>query len=144
MLFTVNVETNGPPVPTPTRNLTPGYGLKSNNFLLNKGKITYKYDLPQESETGREVIPGPEELEVLINLFPKCVNIVNVKSTKILQYKNFNWPGHVYINEPVFVQYTVVDVKPRLNCLDVKWQGEFKNVSGTTSCKIIIKQRIYT
>lgn len=144
MLFTVNVETIGQPLPTLIRQLEPGYGIKSQPFYMTKGSIHYGNSLPIESETGLEVIPGKQELDILIELFPKCINVINIKSSKVLAYKNFSWPGHVFANKPVYVQYSVAKVTPRLNCVDVNWLCELKDATNKTACQLIIKQRNYT
>lgn len=143
MLFTVNVETIDFPTPMLLQNLTPGYGAKSRPFTLSRGKLGYQYNLPQESETGLEVIPGKIELEKLIDLFNRCIHFVNVKEARMLGYKNFHWPGHVFANQPIYVQYTVQRLKPRLMCTDVDWLCELKDQADKTACSLTIKQRVY-
>ena len=145
MLFTVNVETSGQPYLLPLRNLTVDQGVKTQDFVLNKGKIHYQYDtLPHESETGFEVIPGKNSLELILEMFSKCVGLAGVLGSRVLQYKDFHWPGHVYANQPVYVQFTVERVTPRLQCTDINWKGQLKNHAGDVACEITIKQRAYT
>lgn len=143
MLFTVNVEMIRQPYMSPLRQIQPGYGIKTSPFSLTQGKIHYSNSLPIESETGLEVIPGKQELETVLELFPKCVGVV-CKESKILGYKYFSWPGHVYANRPVYAQFTVDKVTQRLGCVDVNWLCELKDSADKTACKLIIKQRNYT
>lgn len=143
MLFTVNVETIDLPVPILLNNLALGYGAKSRPFTLSKSDMGYQYSLPQESETGLEVIPGKIELEKLIELFSRCIHFAKVKEARMLGYKNFSWPGHVFANKPIYVQYTVQRLKPRLMCTDVDWLCELKDHTDKTACSLTIKQRVY-
>lgn len=143
MLFTVNVETNDLPTPVLLTNLALGYGARSRDFRMTRSGMNYQQNLPQESETGLEVIPGTIELNKLIELFPRCIHWAKIKEVKTLGYKNFGWPGHVFANQPLYVQYTVQRVKPRLMCTDVDWLCELKDANDRTACRLTIKQRVY-
>lgn len=143
MLFTVDVETLHQPLPSILRNCQPGYGIKTSPMRLTAGAVHYSGQLPEESETGLQVIPGRQELEFIIGLFSKCIKVPCLES-QVLAYKNFHWPGHVYANDPISVQYTVIRRQDRLGCTDIDWLGELVNSQGRTACGLTIKQRNYT
>ncbi len=141
MLFTVNVESLTPPQSILLEKITVGYGVKTSKMHLTAEKL--QQVLPQESETGLQVLPGKIELDMLIKLFDRCINWVKVKRVVTMGYRNFQWPGHVTVDKQIYLKYTIVRVKQRLMCTDVEWLCEVLDQDDHKACHITIRQRIY-
>lgn len=143
MLFTVDAQRITIPPAILLSKLDTGYGVKTEKFPLDRSNMNWIFDLPQESETGLEVVPGQVELDLCLKLFEKLIHFVNIKEARLLAYKKFSWKGHLYIGQPMYVKYTVHRVKPLIQCTDVDWLAETLHADDTPSFSMIIKQRIY-
>jgi hypothetical protein len=144
MLFTVNVETTAPPATFTLSNLDVGYGVQSELFDLSANEVQWPNDLPQESRSGREVIPGQAEMDLLIAMIKRLINIAPNRGIIPIYYRNFHWPGHVFADHLIQLKYTVTAIKPRLGCTDIDWLCEMKDSNDLTACSLTHRMRINT
>jgi len=143
MLFTVDAQRITLPPAILLSKLDLGYGVKTEKFPLDRTNMNWIFDLPHESETGLEVVPGQVELDLTLKMFEKLIHFVNVKEVRMIAYKDFAWKSHLYTGQPMYLQFTVTRVKPRIQCTDVDWLAETLHDDGTPSFSMTVKQRIY-
>jgi hypothetical protein len=142
-LFTVNVETSDIPAAMLLGRLSTGYGAESALFNLKAGEFDWPFDLPVETSSGRQILPGEAEMQMLIHLFDRCIMAVDVKRVVDQGLRDFAWPGHVFMDESIRVRYTVTRLKPRLGCTDVDWQCELVSADDRVACSFVKQQRWY-
>ena len=143
MLFTADTKSLSLPPALLLGKTELGYGIQTSTFALDRSYINWLYDLPEESETGFRVVPGQTELDLVLKMFKQLVNWAAVKEVRNLAFTNFKWAGHLYVDQPMRVKFTVTRSKPRVMCTDVDWLGQTLHADGTPSFSMTIKQRIY-
>jgi hypothetical protein len=143
MLFTVDIKSLPLSPAILLDQIKLGYGVKTKPFPLDRANINWIYDLPEESETGYQVVPGQTELDLVLKYFKTLVKWANVKEVRDLGFTNFKWSGHLYVDQPMYVQFAITRSKPRIMCTDIDWLAQTLHADGTPSFSMTIKQRIY-
>jgi len=143
MLFTVDTQTLTFPPALLLDKTELGYGVQTSTFALDRSYINWLYELPEESETGFQVVPGQTELDLVLKMFERLVHWADIKEVRNMAFSNFKWSGHLYVDQPMRVRFTVTRSKPRIMCTDVDWLAQTLHADSTPSFSMTIKQRIY-
>jgi len=141
MLFTVDIKLPEPPQAVYIGIVDVGYAVQTAPFTPTAQDFNYEGQIPVDQQ-GRPILPGRPEMDMLQRGFSECVQVINMRAVD-LGYREFHWPGHITMDKPVTMRYTVTRIKSRLGCWDVSWLAELVNGDGKTAVKYDFTQRWY-
>ena len=141
MLFTVDVKLPQPPQAVYLGILNPGYCVQTAPFIPTAQDFDYEGDIPVDQQ-GRPILPGQPEMTLLQKGFDMCIDPINCRAVD-LGLRNFQWPGHITMDKPIKMRYTMTRVKARLGCWDIDWLAELVNSDDHVAVSYEQTQRWY-
>jgi hypothetical protein len=141
MLFTVDTKLQHLPQSVSVAQCNPGIAFETVPFTPTAQDFRWSGDIPTDQQ-GRPIVPGTSEMTMLQDYFFKVVKIDN-ENVVDLGFRNFHWPGHITLDRPIMMRYTLTRIKSRLGCKDVTWSAELVNGDGKIAVTLDIQQRWY-
>lgn len=141
MLFTVDTKLQPLPQSVSVAECDLGIAFETVPFTPTSQDFEWSGDIPLDQQ-GRPIVPGTPEMNMLRDYFFRVVKINN-ENVVNLGFRNFKWPGHITLDQPITMRYTLTRIKSRLGCKDVTWSAELVNGNGRIAVTLDIQQRWY-
>lgn len=141
MLFIVDTKLQPLPQSVSVAQCDLGIVFETAPFTPTSQDFKWEGDIPTDQQ-GRPIVPGTAEMDMLRDYFFRVVKI-DKENVINIGFRNFKWPGHITLDQPIKMRYTLTRIKSRLGCKDVTWSAELINSDSKIAVTLDIQQRWY-
>jgi hypothetical protein len=113
--------------------------------LADIGIVINKSNLVPDSRTGKLILQGGTEMDLLQAAWPAMIEFMHFKEVRDLQFRHYQWHSHSQLDQTVEIQFDIVKFEPVLDCYNVWWNCSLvDSASQSMLCSYQRCQRWYT